>query len=976
MRSFQERFDKTQPVRHIHLHLLVDRRQRRKKATAQSLRRRLVRIGTGCASLGLLALVAGIFLGSLAYAGLVRNLPSTDLLDELLDPQDGLLMQPTRLFDRSGESLIYSLENPGIPRRYLFLDAEQPEHFSPELTRAVIGSLDPNYWSSPGFRLKNLADPQPATIAERLVSDLLLWQEPPGLRRALRMRLLAAQLIARHGHVQVLEWYLNSAYFGHLAFGADSAARLYFGKPATSLILSEAAVLVGAIQAPALNPLDAPDAALERQRAVLETLLDRRVITLAENRRALEQDLEIAQPVEQGAGVAPAFSRLVIQQLARQFGQERLERGGLRVITSLDYNLQIELACLVQTQLYRLTYGPGESPGEPRLLDGAACLSVRLLPTLPPNEQLLPDSLQASAVVLDPQTGQVIALLGDSTPESEAGFLLPRAPGSLLTPFVALAGFSRGMGPATMLWDIPLDSPEADPGFINPDGTFHGPVRMRLALANDYLVPQARLLDQFGASNAWQLAGALGLSSLVDEAGVELLFRGGAVSPLELAQGYAVFAMEGTRVGWRAAGSSDLLPVMMLYVDDPNGRVWLDARQSDSQAAVSPQLSYLVHHVLSDATARWPSLGYPNPLEIGRPSGAKIGRAEDGRQVWTAGYTPQRVSVFWLGLPQGSTGRVEPRMVAGMWHALMQYTSRSLPVVAWLEPPEIVHQEVCDPSGQLPTEACPEIVSEVFVRGNEPVLVDTLYRKYQINRETGRLATVFTPAALIEEKVYLVVPEQAKAWAEAAGFPVPPAQYDAIQPPAPLDSARFTSPQKFAFVRGKVDLWGTAAGAGFRFYQVLVGQGLNPQSWLQLGQDGAEPVSNGLLGTWDTLGQEGLYAIRLLVAREDQQVDIATIQVTVDNTAPMVRIPFPLADQVFHYPDTRAITFQADASDAIGIGRLVWQVDGVEVGQSIQPPYVLTWPAVEGSHTLQVEAYDLAGNLGRSEVIQFSISYP
>ncbi len=960
-------------MRHIHLHSLVNRRQRRKKASTQSLRRRLVRSGVGCASLGLLALVAGILLGSLAYADLVRNLPSPDLLGELLDPQDGLLMQPTRLYDRSGEILLYSLENPGIPRRYLYLNAEQPGHFSPELTRAVIGLLDPNYWGSAGFRLKNLGDPQPMSIAERLVSDLLLWQEPPGLRRALRMRLLAAQLIARHGHVQVLEWYLNSAYFGHLAFGADSAAHLYFGKPATSLRLSEAAMLVGSIQAPALNPLDAPDSALERQRAVLDTLLDRRVITLVEHRRAVEQDLQIAQPAEQAPGVAVAFSRLVVQQLARQFGQERLERGGLRVITSLDYNLQVELACLVQTQLSRLTSGPGESPVEPRLPDGAACQSVRLLPTLPPGGQRLSGGLQASAVVLDPQTGQVIALLGDSTPESEAGSLSPRAPGSLLTPFVALAGFSRGMGPATMLWDIPSSLPEADPVFTNPDGTFHGPVRLRLALANDYLVPQARLLDQFGASNAWQLASALGLSSLVDEAGVELLFRGGAVSPLELAQGYAVFAMEGTRMGWRAAGSSDLLPVMALYVDDRDGSVWLDTRQSDSQAIVSPQLSYLVHHVLSDATARWPSLGYPNPLEIGRPSGAKIGRAEDGLQVWTAGYTPQRVSVFWLGLPQGGNGQVEPRMVAGMWHALMQYTSRNLPVAAWVEPPEIVHQEVCDPSGLLPTEACPEVVSEVFVQGSEPVLVDTLYRRYQVNRETGRLATVFTPAALIEEKVYLVAPDQAKAWAEAAGFPVPPVQYDAIQPPTPLDSARLTSPQQFSFVRGQVDLRGTAAGAGFRFYQVLVGQGLNPQTWLQLGQDGATPVSNGLLGSWDTTGQEGLFAVRLLVAREDQQVDIATIQVTVDNTAPTVRIPYPLADQVFRYPDTRAITFQADAGDAIGVDRLVWRVDGIEVGQSVQPPYVLTWMAVEGSHTLQVEAYDLAGNLGSSEVVRFNV---
>ncbi len=973
MRLFLERLNTIKPVRSIHLHSLVDRRHRRKKAAAQSLRRRLVRAGAGCASLGLLALVAGIFLTSLVYAGLVSNLPSLALLPELLDPQDGLLMQPTRLYDRSGEILIYSLENPGIPRRYLFLDAEKPDHFSPEVVRSVVGALDPNFWSSPGFRLKNLADSQPATIAERLVSDLLLWQEAPGLRRALRMRLLAAQLVARHGHVQVLEWYLNSAYFGHLAFGADSASRLYFGKPATVLSLSESAMLVGALQAPTLNPLDAPGVAMERRGAVLEALRDRRVISAAEYQRAMEAKPPAVEPPEQESGPALAFSRLALQQLARQFGQERLERGGLRVITSLDYNLQVELACLVRTQLYRLTSRPGELPSESRLPDGAACQSARLLPTLPPTEQQLPSTLQASAVVLDPENGQVIALLGDSTRESEAVSLSPRAPGSLLTPFVALASFSRGMSPATLLWDIPSDFAGESSPYTNPDGTFRGPVRLRLALANDYLVPQARLLEQFGASNVWRLASAVGLSSLADVTDAGLLFRGGAVSPLELAQAYAVFAMEGTRLGWRASGNSELLPVVVLYVDDLDGRAWLDARQSESQAVVSPQISYLVHHVLSDATARWPSLGYPNPLEIGRPSGAKIGRSEDGLQAWTAGYTPQRVAVFWLGLPQESAARVEPRTAAGMWHALMQYTSRGLPAVDWPIPPGIVRQEVCDPSGLLPTEACPEIVSEVFLSGTEPVLADTLYRKYQINRETGRLATVFTPAALIEEKVYLVAPVQAKSWAEAAGFPVPPVEYDAIQPPEPLASVRITSPQQFAIVRGEVDLQGTAAGTGFRFYQVLVGQGLNPQTWLQVGRDGAAPVSNGLLGIWDTQGQEGLYAVRLLVAREDQQVDIATIQVTVDNTAPLVRVLYPLADQEFPYPETRRITFQVDASDAIGLDRLVWRVDGAEVGQSVQPPYALTWQAALGEHTLEVEAYDRAGNLGRSNLVRFSV---
>jgi hypothetical protein len=180
----------------------------------------------------------------------------------------------------------------------------------------------------------------------------------------------------------------------------------------------------------------------------------------------------------------------------------------------------------------------------------------------------------------------------------------------------------------------------------------------------------------------------------------------------------------------------------------------------------------------------------------------------------------------------------------------------------------------------LPTADCPNLVSEVFLNGNEPIQADTMYRKYAVNRETGLLATVFTLPQLIEERVYLVVPPDARSWAEGTGLEIPPSNYDVIQPAVFDENVNITAPELFSEVNGNVQIEGTAAGEEFVSYRVLVGQGLNPQEWIQVAEGNA-PVTEGLLAEWDTTGLSGLYAVQLQVLRTDQRVDTAIIQVTV-----------------------------------------------------------------------------------------------
>jgi membrane peptidoglycan carboxypeptidase len=905
--------------------------------------------GLGCGML--FSLLGGLLILSLAlaYANLTHDLPSADLLPTLLNPPDGLLLQPTRLYDRTGQHLLATLSPQDTPRRYIPLSSQNPQHLPQSLVDATVLVSDPGFWREPGYTLDGWNNPDShPTLAQRLVTDLLLWDEPPTLRRAVRERILAAQITAEFGRTQVLEWYLNSANYGHYAYGVDAAARFYFGKPAAELNLSEAATLAATSQAPALNPLDAPQAAYQRGQETVQVM---RALGLISQQQADNPGSVSPMPSRLPPNdLSPAFTNLVLAQLDQVLNRGRIERGGLTITTTLDYDLQIQTACAVQTQL-------NHSRGDFKDVtagNGGTCQAARLLPTLPLDQPL--NDLSANALVLDPRSGQVLAAVGEIPQGGQAAYLGSHPAGSLLTPFVYLTGFTRGLSPASLSWDIP--------GLVdvqNPDGTYHGPVRLRIALDNDYLVPAEQVLEQMGAANVWRTVRSFGL-----DLGPDTDFVSGEtpLSPLSLAGAYSVFATGGSMAG-HALGEEAFQPVGVLRVEGVDHSSWLDWSTPQTRAVVTPQLAYLLNNVLSDETARWPSLGSPNALEVGRPAGVKLGQTVSGRDTWAVGYTPQRVVAVWMGAAEEG---LSPRLVAGMWHALIQYASRDLPPDDWSIPPGVSVMNVCDPSGLLPTSACPIRVNEVFLQGNEPVQADNLFRTYQINRETGYLATVFTPPQLVEDKVYMVVPPEAKSWAESAGLPTPPNAYDAIQSPEALPNAHINTPSMFSDVRGKLEIKGTASADDLDYYRVQVGQGLNPKGWLQVGQDVHQPVQDGELATWDTTGLNGLYAVQLLVVHKNQRVDVATIQVTVDNEAPQLNVLFPQNGQTLEYSLNRQLAVQVQASDNLALAKVEFYVDGKLVTTLMTSPFTAVWDASVGKHSLRVVAYDQAGNQAQQEV--------
>jgi membrane peptidoglycan carboxypeptidase len=391
-------------------------------------------------------------------------------------------------------------------------------------------------------------------------------------------------------------------------------------------------------------------------------------------------------------------------------------------------------------------------------------------------------------------------------------------------------------------------------------------MRLRVALANDYPAPAAQLLEQMGAESVDKISESFGIP------------RDELLSLMDAAGAYGVFARDGVYFGQNVT-ADELQPAAILRVQDEDGGIWLDWTTPQAKPVVTPGLAYLINDSLSDETAREGALRGSNLLNVGMPAAVKLGQTEDALDTWAIGYSPLRVVAAWTGARDSSQGG--ERGVAALWNALMQIASEDLPREDWSVPADVSVINVCDPSGMLPTEACPTLVSEVFLNGNEPIQPDNMYRKYPINRETGLLATVFTLPQLIEDRIYLTVPPEARAWADSAGLQIPPTAYDVIQAPPVNPNVNITSPELFDEVNGDVKIIGTAAGENFASYRVVVGQGLNPQEWIEVG-NGTQPVTNNLLAEWDTSELSGLYAIQLQVIRSDQSVETAIIQVTVN----------------------------------------------------------------------------------------------
>ncbi len=923
--------------------------------------------------LAVLGLAAGLasIAGALLFSDVTRGLPTVEGYEERFGSPGSPRLPANRFYDRTGEVLIFEEQSPAaVDRRWIEIESEDPARL-PAFAQATLAFQDPDYWSAPGYDWRGallalLGRPAAPKIADQLVEHTLLPMQDAGLSpavRRLRAAVLAADLTRRYSRAQILEWFLNTADYGNLAFGIDAAALTYLGKHAGDLNLSDSALLAGISVHPATNPFEAPVQSRALRDEVLSAMRRSGFISADQEAQAKSEPVVLRSPMDPVSGAGADYGRYAWAQLKAKWGEGFSRWGGLTILTAEDHDLQLQTECVTATHLQRLQ---GADPTTvARAADGSACIAAGLLPALRPSDAGTDHNVDGvSAMMMDPRTGHVLSVVGDVQ--------APHPAEAALHPLTYLAAFSRGYGPGTMVLDLPLE--ERDDGLEN----YRGPVSMRSALAAGLEAAGAQTLALAGVENVVRIAGEMGFNlPQVAAIGSDGGARRAAISVEQAARAYATLANEGRWVGEEplaedGRGASGLSPITILRIEDSAGQLVHSAAPA-SRALVSAPLAFLVNDVLSDETERRSAYGATDVLELGRPAAVVLEAGADGRDTWAVGYTRDRVVGVWLGGAAAAAPEGMNRLngAAPVWHALLQYATREQPPQGWTMPPGVHEVQVCDPSGLLPTQYCPRIVREVFIDGTEPTSYDTLYQPLRINRETGKLATLFTPIDLVEERVYMIPPAAASAWAQASGIEKPPTEYDTyLAGEARSPQANITRPEMFETVRGKVTLRGAANMPDFEYYRLQYGLGLNPARWIQIGSDSRAPVASGTLAVWDTAGLEGLYSVQLVVVYGEGQVIADAVQVTVDNAAPRVRLVLPQPGTADDVAAGDPLVIEAEIFDEMDLARVDVLIDGEVIGTMLEAPYSLRWTAQAGEHTISVRAVDRAGNSGESTPVR------
>ncbi len=869
-------------------HIIRRRRARQARLRARASRQRAVTIGIFIILTFFVVLptVGAAGFALLTYNDLVRDLPQPEQTI-FIDP----IVGPTELYDRTGDTLLWSMQDPlGDERAWVPL-GEMPSY----VLQATLLAEDPDYLQTAAFRPWATAEkltayalgrnvrPDP-TLTGRLVRQLFANTD-----RA-RELALVAEVDRRYSPQEVLEWHLNTNYYGNDAYGIAAAAQVYLGKRAEDLTLDEATLLAAIPTAPQYNPLDDVVAARGRRNDLLRELLRAGHIDETAFEAATTTETQISTEFEVLSPIAPSFS-LYAREQAEQIldlsgldGARLVSRGGLRITTTLDLELYEQADCALATHLARLRNDPAPTGN---------CPAAALLPEVEPLTAAAPDS--GALVLIDVATGELRAAIGNI--ESAA-----YQPGPVLFPFVYFDGFSSvEFTPASMLLDIPLRFPGPADGLIytpnNPDGSFRGPVSIREALGAGLLPPTVDVANVRGMENVIRVAHRMGINSLYDERyDLSLLERGGVISVLDTAYAYSVFAaqgdMRGLSVPQRERDSRIRDPLAVLRIEDSDGNILWNAASANSGVGETPiflpGLGFLLNNILSDPTTR--SGGIDSPLELGRPSAVVNGLVGDSEESWTVGYTPDMVSAVWVGREDGAPTALDTYGLAGagpVWRAVMTYAHQraGLPPRSWEQPPDVIEGPVCERSGLRPNGVCP-VRAEFFLENTQPPEQDTYWQQYEINTQTNQLATANTPAGFREVRNFFVPPGEAREWWLANGLPLPPSDYDTITRPTLVSSTVILQPELLDYVTGTVDVQGTLDPTNLQYYQLAYGQGLNPSAWVDITGQRTSFSPGESLAQWDTSDLDGLYNLRLTVVYEDGSIDPYITQVTVDNTPP------------------------------------------------------------------------------------------
>ncbi|ADL11952.1 penicillin-binding protein 1A [Acetohalobium arabaticum] len=602
-----------------------------------------------------------------------------------------------------------------------------------------------------------------STLTQQLAKNALLTHERT-LYRKIQEAYLAIQFERMYTKEEILEFYLNEIYLGHSVYGVQTAAEFYFDKDVENLTLPEAALLAGLPKAPnKYSPYKNKQKAKVRRNLVLEQMKKYGYITESQAEKAKNQPIKTENGLERKEDKAPYFVRHIRKKLIDMYGAQAVYNSGLKVYTTLDYEMQTKAEETVKEAFKDYIPSVNKKEGKGRLQP------------------------QIALTTINPQNGHIKTMIGGRGEEEDRYNRVTQAyrqPGSAFKPFVYTAAVEQGYSPASVIDDTPeayqVGSSSEDKWIPqNYNDEYLGPTTLRIGLAKSINVMAVKLLDKVGIDNTIEVAKKMGIKNIVETGAKNdknlALALGGltkGVTPLEMASSYGVLANEGVRVE----------PISLLKVVDNRGNVIYE-NDSNKKIVLDKDVTYIVNDMLESVLARGPIVwGTGWRANLGRPAAGKTGTTSNYTDAWFVGYTPDLVTSIWIGEDAPSkmkykikneekllsaneneakpnTNTISSAETARLWSEYMRKIIKNKPVTEFSTTDNIVSKKICIESSKLPSKDCPEntIREEIFIKGTEPTEECELHQpttEVKVDTSTGKLATDYCPPEKVRTYTY------------------------------------------------------------------------------------------------------------------------------------------------------------------------------------------------------------------------------